>query len=97
MLEAAGIVLMHSERTAIDVVDFGLGRLEEIGLQLVVYVNTERVCAKELVLLPGQMCPKHRHPSVDGSPGMGEHGLHRALRGGLDRYAGPPCHPGDGH
>jgi len=69
MLEAAGIVLTPSERAAIDVVDFGLGRLEEIGLQLVVYVNTERVCAKELVLLPGQICPEHRHPPVDGEPG----------------------------
>ena len=36
--------------------------LEEIGLQLVVYVNTERVCAKELVLFPHQICPEHRHP-----------------------------------
>ena len=69
MLADAGIVLTPSEREAIEVADFGLGRLEEIGLQIVVYVNTERVCAKELVLFPRQSCPEHRHPPVDGDPG----------------------------
>ena len=72
MLAEAGIVLTDSEREQIEVADFGLGRLDEIGLQLVVYVNTERVCAKELVLLPGQTCPEHRHPPLDGSPGKEE-------------------------
>ena len=72
MLADAGVVLTPSEREEIEVADFGLGRLEEIGLQLVVYVNTERVCAKELVLLPGQMCPEHRHPPIDGAPGKEE-------------------------
>jgi len=71
-LERAGIVLTGEEREAIEVADFGLGRLEEIGLQLVVYVNTERVCAKELVLFPGQLCPEHRHPPFDGTPGKVE-------------------------
>jgi D-lyxose ketol-isomerase len=72
MLADAGIVLTPSEREEIEVADFGLGQLEEIGLQLVVYVNTERVCAKELVLFPGQMCPEHRHPPIDGEPGKEE-------------------------
>jgi len=72
MLAEAGIVLTPAEREAIEVADFGLGRLEEIGLQLVVYVNTERVCAKELVLFPGQTCPEHRHPPIDGRPGKEE-------------------------
>ena len=72
MLEAAGIVLTPAERDAIEVADFGLGRLEEIGLQVVVYVNTERVCAKELVLFPGQTCPEHRHPPVGDDPGKEE-------------------------
>ncbi len=71
-LGAAGIVLSDEEREQIEVVDFGLGRLEEVGLQLVVYVNTDRVCAKELVLFPHQMCPEHRHPPVDGDPGKEE-------------------------
>jgi D-lyxose ketol-isomerase len=72
MLEEAGIVLTPEERAEIEVADFGLGRLAEFGLQIVVYVNTERVCAKELVLFPGQICPEHRHPPVDGSSGKEE-------------------------
>jgi D-lyxose ketol-isomerase len=72
MLAEAGIVLTPAERGAIEVADFGLGRLDEVGLQIVVYVNTERVCAKELVLFPGQACPEHRHPPVDGEPGKEE-------------------------
>jgi D-lyxose ketol-isomerase len=72
MLSDAGIVLSPAEREGIEVADFGLGRLEEIGLQVVVYVNTERVCAKELVLFPGQTCPEHRHPPIDGRPGKEE-------------------------
>ena len=72
MLADAGIVLTPAEREAIEVADFGLDRLDEIGLQIVVYVNTERVCAKELVLFPRQKCPEHRHPPVDGDPGKEE-------------------------
>jgi D-lyxose ketol-isomerase len=72
MLAEAGIVLTPAEREAIEVADFGLGELERYGLQIVVYVNTERVCAKELVLFPRQTCPEHRHPPVDGSPGKEE-------------------------
>jgi D-lyxose ketol-isomerase len=71
-LAEAGIVVSPTERDAIEVADFGLGDLERIGLQLIVYVNTERVCAKELVLFPGQTCPEHRHPPYDGSPGKEE-------------------------
>ena len=71
-LERAGVALGNGERDAIEVTDFGLGRLEEIGLQLLVYVNTERVCAKELVLFPWQICPEHRHPPVGDDPGKEE-------------------------
>lgn len=72
MLEQAGFALTPAERAEIEVADFGLGRLDEIGLQLVVYVNTERVCAKELVLFPHQTCPEHRHPPVGADPGKEE-------------------------
>ena len=71
-LAAAGIVLTDEERDAIEVADFGLSRLREQGLQLLVYVNTDRYCAKELVLYPGQTCPEHRHPPFDGTPGKEE-------------------------
>jgi D-lyxose ketol-isomerase len=68
MLAEAGIVVHEP----IDVVDFGLGRLEEIGLQIVVYENNDRYCAKELVLFPQQMCPEHRHPPIGDDPGKQE-------------------------
>jgi D-lyxose ketol-isomerase len=71
-LEALGIVLTDEERAEIEVTDFGLGRLRETGLQLLVYVNTGRHCAKELVLYPGQTCAEHRHPPFDGTPGKEE-------------------------
>ena len=71
-LAEAGIVLTPEEREAVEVVDFGLSRLAETGLQLVVYVNTDRYCAKELVLRPGQTCPEHRHPPFEGTPGKEE-------------------------
>lgn len=72
MLAAAGVVLTSEERDRIEVADFGLGELETIGLQLFTYVNTDRYCAKDLVLFPGQTCPEHRHPPVGGEPGKME-------------------------
>ena len=71
-LQRAGIVLMPQESEQIEVADFGLGELETTGLQLVVYINTERVCAKELVLFPRQTCPEHRHPPIGNTPGKEE-------------------------
>ena len=71
-LAAAGIALTEAERDAIEVADFGLSRLREQGLIVLVYVNTDRYCAKELVLYPGQACPEHRHPPFDGNPGKEE-------------------------
>ncbi len=71
-LRRAGIVLTPEEQKNIEVADFGLGDLENTGLELVVYVNTDRYCAKELVLFPRQTCPEHRHPPVDGDPGKME-------------------------
>jgi len=71
-LAAAGIVLTDAERDSIEVADFGLGRVRQTGLIVFVYVNSDRYCAKELVLHPGQTCPEHRHPPFDGTPGKEE-------------------------
>ena len=65
-------MLTDAERDGIEVADFGLSRLREQGLIVLVYVNTDRYCAKELVLYPGQTCPEHRHPPFDGTPGKEE-------------------------
>ena len=71
-LDRARIALTDEERGKLEVADFGLSDLASTGLQLLTYVNTERCCAKELVLFPGQTCPQHRHPPVAGGPGKEE-------------------------
>jgi D-lyxose ketol-isomerase len=71
-LQKAGIVLTPEERANIEIADLGLGEYETTGLALVTYINTERCCAKELVLMPGQTCPEHLHPPVNGQPGKEE-------------------------
>ena len=71
-MRAAGLCLTDAEAAAIEIADFGLGRYGEFGLAIHVYVNTKRCCAKELMMLPGQTCPEHRHPPVDGDPGKEE-------------------------
>ena len=70
--EKANIILTEEEKKRIEVADFGLGRVNELGLQLLTYINTARVCAKEMVLLPGQACPEHRHIPTDGREGKEE-------------------------
>lgn len=72
ILAQAGIALTHQEQSNIEIADFGLGEIERTGLELVVYINTDSYCAKELVLLPHQTCPEHRHPPINGQPGKME-------------------------
>lgn len=71
-IRSSGIHLKDDEVSQIEIADFGLGRFDELGLAIYVYVNTDRCCAKELAMVPGQICPEHRHPSVDGEPGKEE-------------------------
>lgn len=71
-LEKAGIVITEEEKKKVEVAEYELGCIDKVGLELVVYVNTEKCCAKELVLLPYQTCPEHRHPSVNGEEGKEE-------------------------
>ncbi len=68
----ANIVITEEEKSRIEVADFGLGDLWNTGLEILTYVNTERVCAKELVLTPFQTCPEHRHPPFGNHPGKEE-------------------------
>lgn len=70
--EKANIVLTDEEKQSVEVADFGKGMVNELGLQLVVYVNTMKVCAKEMVLLPFQTCPEHMHVPTDGMDGKEE-------------------------
>jgi len=79
----AGIVITDEEKARIEVADFGLGMLDDVGLQLLVYVNTERCCAKEMVLKPFQTCPEHRHMDgvEGGKPYVGKEETFRVRRG----------------
>ncbi|MDO8686206.1 MAG: D-lyxose/D-mannose family sugar isomerase [Clostridiales bacterium] len=70
--EKACIVITEEERKRIEVVDFGLDDLEHMGLEILIYVNTSKVCAKELVLFPGQTCAEHIHPTIGNVPGKEE-------------------------
>ena len=72
MYDKAGIVLNPAEKQNIEVVDFEIGIVNEVGLQLLTYINTERVCAKEMVLLPGQTSPEHKHVPTNGKEGKEE-------------------------
>jgi D-lyxose ketol-isomerase len=72
LLRGAGILITPGEQGRMEVADFGLGELATTGLQVLTYVNTERVCAKESVMIPGQTCPEHWHPTIGGIPGKEE-------------------------
>lgn len=72
MLHACKIELTATEKEHIEVAGFGLNELEIQGLELITYVNTDRYCAKELLLFPRQTCPEHLHPPVDADPGKME-------------------------
>ncbi|HLA42973.1 MAG TPA: D-lyxose/D-mannose family sugar isomerase [Aggregatilineales bacterium] len=63
--DKAGIILTPEEVENIEIADLGLNEFEETGLALVTYINTERCCAKELVLMPRQTCPEHFHPPIE--------------------------------
>ncbi|MFW6308414.1 MAG: D-lyxose/D-mannose family sugar isomerase [bacterium] len=68
----AGIVLTEEEKTNLEIADFGLDKIKKVGLEIVTYINTDRYCAKEMVLLPEQICPEHRHPDRNGEKGKQE-------------------------
>jgi D-lyxose ketol-isomerase len=73
LLEKAHIAITPREAEAIEVSDFGLGDIDNVGLLVVIYENNDRYCAKEIVLLPRQTCPEHRHPRIsEAEPGKQE-------------------------
>ena len=90
-LDKAGIILTPQEVENLEIADMGLNEFEQTGLSLITYINTDRVCAKELVLLPGQTCPEHLHPPVDGQPGKEE--TFRCRWGEVYLYVPGPASP----
>ena len=72
MYEKANIVLSEEEKARIEVADFGRDMVDEVGLEILTYINTQRVCAKEMVLTPFQTCPEHKHVPTNGMDGKEE-------------------------
>ncbi|MDC0610734.1 D-lyxose/D-mannose family sugar isomerase [Vibrio sp.] len=63
LISESGIFLSEKEVLELEMSDFGLNDFTRVGLTVHTYLNTDRCCAKELVLLPHQTCPEHRHPN----------------------------------
>ena len=100
LLEKNNIVLNENEKANIEVADLGLNELDKTGLQIITYINTERVCSKELILMPHQTCPEHMHPTINGVPGKEE--TFRCRAGVVYLYVtgeatpNPKCKPPEG-
>ncbi|MCF7886099.1 MAG: D-lyxose/D-mannose family sugar isomerase [Candidatus Marinimicrobia bacterium] len=85
ILHEAGIILTPKEKENIEIADLGVKDIENIGLEVVVYVNNDRYCAKELVLFPYQICPEHRHPPTEQT-GDGKMETFRCRKGEVYLY-----------
>ena len=72
LLGRTGIAIRPEELHCIEVVDFGFGDLENIGVQILTSVSTSEVAVKLLILFPHQTEPEHRHPPLDDYPGKQE-------------------------
>jgi D-lyxose ketol-isomerase len=72
LISQSGIFLSEQEIRDLEVTDFGLDDFDHIGLTVHTYLNTDRCCAKELVILPHQTCPEHRHPNSGDALGKEE-------------------------
>jgi D-lyxose ketol-isomerase len=65
LIREAKIAITQKEKENMEVPDFGLNDFKHLGFAIIVYENNDRYCAKELILLPRQICPEHRHPKVN--------------------------------
>jgi D-lyxose ketol-isomerase len=72
ILARAGVVVRQDEIDQMEVADFGLGELEQSGVQILTLVDTEKIAAKLLVLLPHQTEPEHKHPRLGDYEGKEE-------------------------
>lgn len=100
-LEKAGITISPGEKDRILVLDFGLGDIDHIGLQVLVYVNTPKLTVKYLAVAPGQTCGEHMH--VVDDKGEGKEETFRCLKGRIYLYIdgeptlSPQCQPPEGY
>jgi len=87
LLRKARISVTPNELDTMEIADLGLGDIKHMGLEIIVYENNDRYCAKELVLLPRQICPEHRHPRVNGR-NLGKKETFRCRYGEVYLYVG---------
>lgn len=100
LMHHAGVRLTDADRHAIEIATLGLDDFARQGLALLVYVNTDRYCAKELALLPHQTCPEHRHPPAtlpDGRSDPGKMETFRCRWGKVWLYVHGPGDPSQIH
>jgi D-lyxose ketol-isomerase len=72
LFRRAGLALTPGERDRIEVVDFGLGEIEQSGLHVVGLLETPNIAVRLVALTPWQACPEHRHPALADHPGKEE-------------------------
>lgn len=72
MIKASGIHITREEAERVEVADFGLGRLDIEGAQILTLVSTDRIAVKVAALFGGQTLPEHWHPPVGDDPGKEE-------------------------
>jgi D-lyxose ketol-isomerase len=88
MIRESGLCITDDETHKVEVADFGLGRLDIEGAQILTLVATNRIAVKIVALFPGQTLPEHWHPPVGDDPGKEE--IVRVVSGTLRLYI-----PGD--
>lgn len=72
-LDKVGIVInLKNDLNKLEVSDYELGNFKKYGVSMVVYINTKRVCAKEIILLPNQTVIQHKHGKVVENMGKEE-------------------------
>jgi D-lyxose ketol-isomerase len=72
MIRGSGISITDEEAQKVEVADFGLGRLDVEGAQILTLIATGRIAVKIVALFPCQTLPEHWHPRVGEDPGKEE-------------------------
>lgn len=72
ILKRAGVEVTAAEIEGMEVADFGLSEIEISGAQIVTLVDTDKIAAKLLIMLPDQTEPEHKHPPLGDYPGKEE-------------------------
>lgn len=72
MIRNVGVVVLDDDFENFLILDFGLGELEQFGLQILELVVTPTLTVKLIAMFPNQVCPQHRHSPFGDSPGKEE-------------------------